>query len=324
MALPIFLTLVVAFGVLLAVTTGGDSGPLYSEQLRKTAVDLSVKAEAYRTTLLSMSSVDRVTLDASTNQTLAAIDEAMLVVAAAPDDPDYTGPVAVFETTLANWRQGIESLRTEMISVADGPPDIVAGTKVLNALIEIKTGDSLYRSFVDILAAAAVTQPVSALPAVQFVPVQIDVGVLSEAFVSTAGNAASALRLRSDLGLEQVLTVPELVVNTDDLFVVTSTEVLTVKAVVRNDGNAETVPTELTLTLLQGTEVVAELSVALGVVAPGEATTVSFEELSVTPGIDYGLVVSLPVADGEEATEDNQRIINFRVNEPVSTTTTAP
>jgi hypothetical protein len=324
LVIPIVLTLVVGFGLLLALTTGNTESPLYAEELRKSSVELSVKAETYRNMVLSMGTTDRAVLDETTTAVLATIAETEQLLAEAPEDPAYVAPVEVLRLTLDQWRTGLETLRTEVLAVADDTAEPLPAVRLLNSLIDMKGGDRLFRAFVASMERADVTQPVSSFPTVEFVPIQIDLGSLGDSLLVAASNPDSPLKLRAELALSQVITVPELIVNTDGGLVVTDTESLVVKAVVSNGGNTVTTPIDMVLTLLQKGAVVAERFVTVEPVEPGAQTTVEFEVLEVVPGSDYGLVVSLPISPGEEVTEDNQRVFDFRVNEPVSTSTTAP
>jgi hypothetical protein len=321
--IPIVLTVVVGFGLLLALTTGGNDSPLYSEELRKSSVELSLKAETYRNMMLAMGVTDRAVLDETTATIIAAIAETEQLLSEAPDDPAYAAPVEVLRLALEQWRTGLEALRTEVLAVADDTAEPLPSVRLLNSLIDMKGGDRLFRSFVVSMQRADVTQPVSPFPVVEFVPIQIDMSSLGDALFVAASNPASPLKLRAELALSQVITAPELIVNTDGGLVVTDTETLVVKAVVSNGGNTVTEPIDLVLTLLQGGTVVAERSVTVGPVDPGAQTTVAFDVLDVVPGSEYGLVVSLPISPDEQTTEDNQRVFDFRVNEPVSTSTTA-
>jgi hypothetical protein len=322
LVIPIVLTAVVGFGLLLALTTGGNDSPLYSEELRKRTVELSLKAETYRNMVLAMGTTDRAVLDETTTAILTTIGETEQLLSEAPE-PAYAAPVEVLRLALDQWRTGLEALRTEILAVADDTAEPLPSVRLLNSLIDMRGGDRLFRSFVASMERADVTQPVSPFPVVEFVPVQIDMGSLGDALLSAASNPESLLRLRAELALTQVITEPELIVNTDGGLVVTDTESLVVKAVVSNGGNTVTEPIELLLTLLQAGAVVAERSVTVEPVEPGAQTTVAFEVLDVVPGSDYGLVVSLPISPDEEITEDNRRVFDFRVNEPVSTSTTA-
>ncbi len=315
--------MVVGFGILLGLTAGDGGSMIYSEDLRKSAVALSLEATAYRNAMVGFGGIDRVQLDEATDGVLVALADARAIVEAAPGDPEYLGPVAILASTLDQWEAGVTSVRDGVFAIADGTADSGTPVRLLNALIDLKGGDRLYTSFVSALARADVTQPVSPLPTITFVPVQIDIVSLSQAMVQTASNPESGLRLKADLALKQILTTPDLVVNTDGALVVPATSVLTVKAVVRNDGNTRTAPVELTLVLLRNGEIVFQTSATAGVVEAGAQTTVTFEDLAVDPGGEYGLVVELPVAEGEEVTEDNRRVLDFKVNEPASTTTTS-
>jgi hypothetical protein len=323
LVIPIVLTVVVGFGLLLALTTGGNDSPLYSEELRKSTVELSLKADTYRNLVLAMGTTDRALLDETTTAILTTIGETEQLLSKAPDDPAYAAPVEVMRLALDQWRTGLEALRTEILAVADDTAEPLPSVRLLNSLIDMRGGDRLFRSFVASMEEADVTQPVSPFPVVEFVPVQIDMGSLGDALLLAASNPGSPLKLRAELALTQVITEPELIVNTDGGFVVTDTEALVVKAVVSNGGNTVTEPIELRLTLLQAGEVVAERAVKVDPVEPGAQTTVAFDVLDVVPGSDYSLIVSLPISAGEEITEDNQRAFDFRVNEPVSTSTTA-
>ncbi len=311
------------FGILLGLTTGDGGSMIYSEDLRKVAVELSIEAEAYRNSLVGFGTIDRVELDEVTNGVLASVEKTRSLLDSAPENPQYRGPVSILSATIDQWELGVIAIREAAFAVADDGVDSAAQVRLLNAMIDLKGGDRLYTSFLAALGEADVTQPVSPMPSVAFVPVQIDLPSLSQAMFQTASSSESRLRLRADLALEQILTTPDLVVNTDGAFVVPATAVLTVKAVVRNDGNTRTEPIELSLLLLRGGEIVFEASVMVDAVGAGAQTTVTFEELAVEPGNEYGLVIELPVAEGEEVTDDNRRVLDFKVNEPASSSTTA-
>lgn len=321
MVVPLILSLVIGFGFLLAFTTD-ESSTIFSEEMRKSTVELSHQAEIYRNALIGVGSVDRVAFDEVTDQMLGALEKAQTVLAAAPADPSYSVPVAMLEETLGLWHQGVTAVRTQLFAAADDPSLSAPAVRILNALIDVKSGDRLYRSFVEAMGESAVTQPVSPFPTIELAPVQIDLALLSQAAANAATNPEGRLRLRADLMFSQIITVPKMVRNVDDEWVIPATDSLVVKAVVSNNGNTVTQPMEITMILLKGGEQVAELKATVPPVAAGQQTTAVFEAVTVEPGALYGLIVDLPLAEGEERADDNRRTIDFSVNLPATTTTT--
>lgn len=320
--LPLILSLILGFGILLAVTSD-DSSVIYTEELRKAAVALDGHARTYRNTLMAVGSTDRVAFDAATDQMLTALDQAGVVLESAPTDPAYAVPVALFGESLESWRAGVTAVREQLFAAADDPGLSAPQVRILNALIDVKIGDRVYKAFMEAVATAEITQPVSSLPVVELVPVQIDLSLLAQAAANLATTEGGPLQLRAELMFTQIITEPKMVKNVDDEWVVPATDSLVVKAVVSNDGNTITQPIELVLLLLKGAEQVAELRVTVDPVPPGEQSTAVFEAITVEPGASYGLVIDLPLTEGEERADNNRRVIDFSINLPETTTTTS-
>jgi hypothetical protein len=145
----------------------------------------------------------------------------------------------------------------------------------------------------------------------------------ASSIVAIAQAPGNLLELRAELAIDQVASVPEMVVNTSGDRVVTTTETLVVQVVVVNHGNVTSEPTDLSLLLtgLDGGEVPGIQPVPA--LEPDEPTTVSFDHLPVVPAEIYSLTVRLPLAAGEVESDDNVRTLTFRVNEPTTETSQA-
>lgn len=309
--------------VAVSLTVSEDGGStLYVEDLRDQAVAMSQKASTFQDTLERIGTLDRVELNGVIDGIEATVLEVEAFLADEEIPDEMVGPVTVFGLALDSWHAGVTGLRDRLLIAADDATATGIEEGMVLALLDIKAGDRLYGRFLEAMAAADVPQPVSPLPQISFLPQSYPVSAGARTMVASARAEASGLKLRSALGIEQVTTVPEWVVDTENALVVEATEVLSVKVVVSNKGNAPADPSTVLLTLEGIDASTQELTQPVDALAAGSETTVTFEGLSVEPGTAYQVVVQLPLAEGEAETEDNTRVIRFRINEPTPETTT--
>lgn len=273
--------------------------------------------------LVRMGAVDRVELTTVTDEAITRAGEIRSFLADL-DDPsrEFVGVITLFDLALESWAAGTEGLAEHLLAAADGDPSLGLGDLVLDDLLELRAGDRLYQEAVRALASADVTQPVSAMPEVRFLPDAYPITPGARTLLAQASVTGSPLALDASLIIEQVTTVPEWVLDTEGTLVVDATDELVVRVVVTNTGNAQSAPTELTVEVVGGDGSAQSASLEAPTLAAGAKTTITFDPLAVTPGRSYSLVVRLGLG-GVVGDADSSRTLLFRVNDgTVATTTT--
>lgn len=299
------------------------SSPLLAEDVRSRAIDVSRRADVFRDLLARMGSVDRVELRTVTDEALVRITNARTFIdeLEAPP-PEFAAVLALFDLALESWGDGTAGLTEHLLAAADGDDGLGLADQVIDDLLELRAGDRLYRELVSALAEADVTQPVSPLPDVRFLPEGYPVGPGAQTLLAQARVDGSPLSLDAALAVEQVTTVPEWVLDTSGTLVLDATEQLVVRVVVTNAGNALSDPSTVSVEVVGGDGSAQAATADVPALQAGAKTTVTFDPLVVTPGRSYSLVVQLALSPGEGETADNSRTLLFRVNEGTVTTTT--
>ena len=322
--MPVVLTILVGLVVAFALALDDDQAPpLFAEDLRESLVDVGHSAAQFAALVEGINGTDRVTLDTTVEDSLAALAAARAAMAEAPTgDPELTGPLAILDQVISSWESGVSSFRDLVFEAADDPLAVGLEIEITDSLIDLRAGDRLYQSFVTSMDAADTSAPVVPFPAITFVSDTFPFSTGPAQIVSVARADGNALALRAELAIGRVATVPDMVVNTSDHAVVTVTDNLTVQVIILNSGNTTSEGVDVTIDLYGNdgsTFTGVEEAPALDA---GSETTVSFEGLPVTPGVTYQLTVRLPLVDVDEASDDNLREITFLVNEATASTTT--
>ena len=270
-----------------------------------------------------MGSVDRVELQTVTDEALVRIGDARIFIDELEDPPpEFAAVLALFDLALESWGDGTSGLTEHLLAAADGDEGLGLTDQVTDDLLELRAGDRLYRELVSALATADVTQPVSPMPDVRFLPEGFPVGPGAQTLLAQARVDGSPLSLDAALAVEQVTTVPEWVLDTGGTLVLDATEQLVVRVVITNAGNALSDASAVSIELAGGDGSAQSATAEVPALEAGAKTTVTFDPLAVTPGRSYSLVVQLALAPGEGETADNSRTLLFRVNEGTVTTTT--
>ena len=312
--------LATAIGLSQAAT---PSSPLLAEDVRSRAIDVSRRADVFRDLLARMGSVDRVELQTVTDEALVRISTARAFIDELEEPPpEFAAVLALFDLALESWGDGTAGLTEHLLAAADGDEGLGLTDQVIDDLLELRAGDRLYRELVLALAEADVTQPVSPLPDVRFLPEGYPVGPGAQTLLAQARVDGSPLSLDAALAVEQVTTVPEWVLDTSGTLVLDATEQLVVRVVVTNAGNALSDASTVSVEVAGGDGSAQAATTSVPALEAGAKTTVTFDPLVVTPGRSYSLVVQLALAPGEGETADNSRTLLFRVNEGTVTTTT--
>lgn len=316
-------TVVLAAIALSQVATPSD--PLLAEDIRSRAMQVSRRADVFRDMMVRVGSIDRVELQTVTHEAITRAEEIRAFIAELQDPPpDYARVLALFDLALESWGEGAAGFAEHLFAAADGDDSLGLTDLLVDDLLELRAGDRLYREAVETLANSDVTQPVSAMPDVRFLPEGFPLAAGAQTLLSQARTDGSPLALRASLAVEQVTTVPEWVLDTEGTLVVDATEELVIRVIVTNAGNARSEPSAITVEAVGGDGSAQETTLEVPALEAGAKTTVTFEPLQVTPGRSYSMAVRLALSPGEGETEDNTRTLLFRVNEGTiaSTSTT--
>jgi hypothetical protein len=319
--LVLLLLLLAAIGLSQAAT---PSSPLLAEDIRAKAMQVSRRADVFVDMLTRMGGVDRVELASVTDETVArmtAIREQFDAIEDPP--PDLIGVITLFDLALEYWTVGVEGFRDHLLTAADGESSLGLTDLVVDDLLALRTADQLYAQAVVRLSEAEVTQPVSPMPVIRFLPVGYPVAPGAHTLVAQAEAPGSPLALDAALVIDQVTTLPEWVLDTEGTLVLDAIDELVVRVVVSNAGNAPSEPRGVAVEVVGGDGSAQNVSTEVPSLAAGSKTTVTFDPIAVTPGRSYSMIVRLALALGEGDAGDTSRTLPFRVNEGAVTTTTA-
>jgi hypothetical protein len=315
---PVLLTVAVA-GVVAIITLGSRSPAesLYAEDLRDISVEAGRASMVFRDLLERATTVDRAELTSVVDEV-----EDLLEAVNGSQPPAEVGPEAralwsLLTSASAAWLEGVAGFETALLRAADDPAAVAIQDSLTASLATLGSGDRIYAAFLDAATDPTLTQPVSGYPPVRFLPQGFPLAATVDALVAYARAPLSPLRLRANVGIEQVTTDPAWVQNQQGTLVVEATELIDVVVVVSNLGNAEAEIGEIFFDLTSLGEPIESRASNVPPLAPGAKTTILFEGVAVVPGVPYAMVVRLGVLPPEQQTGDNVYETEFFVNEPV-------
>ncbi|HVR32841.1 MAG TPA: hypothetical protein VMS74_09050, partial [Acidimicrobiia bacterium] len=140
------------------------SSPLLAEDVRSQAMQISRRAEVFQDMLIRMASVDRVELQTVTDESVARIDTVRTFLTELEEPPaEFLAVLTLFDLALESWASGSQGFAEHLLAAADGDISLGLSDLLVDDLLELRAGDRLYLEAVEALAAADVTQPVSAM-----------------------------------------------------------------------------------------------------------------------------------------------------------------
>ena len=220
-----------------------------------------------------------------------------------------------FSVATAAWNKGLDALDDAVVEVLDGADDGRLGDRMLAvAFDDLRVGDRAYQLFRESLSDLDPELVTREYP--DFGYTEGERADLYDANVISA-------RLRAVLGLEENLDIsvrattdPEPLGTENGVRVVPDSDSFSVQIVVTNEGNvvAELITVSLQLFAAGGDEP-EQRSELIAVLEPGAATTVSFPDLPVGPGVAYELRIRADVAD-DDVPDNNVWELIFIRNEP--------
>ena len=312
--------------ILIALLVAWASGstdapaPLFVEDLRSSLVELSRRAGPYEDVVLTLAESDRVLIEDVTDDALEGLAELDALIENAPDDPAMEGTLTLLDEAVALWAAGSDGLRNQLLRAADEPEAVGVDVVLTEALVDLFAGDRLYDTFLARHAVSEADQPIAEFPRFGFFPDGFPIGGSATQLVDMARADGSPIQLQPDVEIDQVATEPEMVLNTDGQLVVVYTDVVTVNVVVVNSGNGPSDPVDVAVELIGPGDQVLQQTATVQALEPSENTTVTFPDLPVMPG-PHQLSLTLPLAAGEEQSDDNLRSFVFMVNEQTTPTT---
>lgn len=307
----------VAVIVALVVSESGEETRFelsYVEEIDSQAAELAKSGDALREVVSRLQRIDRVEFVT----VIEGIREDLAVGLAFVEDdlplPSLIPVRAQYRISLQTWSRGVDGFELAVLEAADNPDSIVAVDGMADALAELRAGDSLYASLVVDMRRDDVPNPLTELPRVELSPAEGSLVSLSAAYIDSARSPNSGLALRPGLAVSQLVSDPEWQVNPSDQVVVPTTEEIVFSAVITNVGNVPSQSEALVLTLIGGPEEI-RLQVELTPLSPNQQVAIPFEPVTVAPGGIYEVRVKLVVTGEDSNPDDNERAVQFTVNE---------
>ena len=287
---------------------------VYLDSVQEQSGALSMRGDALREVIARLARIDRTELVTLVDGMRTDLAIGLELVAAELPSPSLFAVNALYRQALEAWDAGIGGYASGILAAADDPTSTVVVDNIANALAEIRAGDRLYVDLIEEMDRQDVPDAVAPMPTVVLMPASGELFSLSQAYVLAARSPNSGLALRPGLSLSQLVTVPQWEVDPTDAAVLPATETVTFNVVVSNRGNIMSAIAQLRLVLTGGGEPV---TLEQGVVAlqPNASTTVSFEDLAVEAGGEYGVTATLLGVTADTDSTDNEISVVFSVNE---------
>ena len=210
------------------------------------------------------------------------------------------------------WTGAVERVDEAVVAVLDLPGDPSGQEMLLEAIDELRVGDTAYAEFVESLNTVDPDLVTRSFEPVAYTAAAGENGY-DPRLITLQLLAAYNLGELHDISVKAT-TDPEPVGERNAVPVVPYSDSFLVQAVVANEGNATEEQIEVTLELIAsdggGDSVV--LTGTVESLAPGEASTLAFDSLTLRPGGLYELIVSTAVPDDIEGGNDAWQMVFYR------------
>jgi hypothetical protein len=220
-----------------------------------------------------------------------------------------------FVVAVAAWGDGLAEMDDAITEILDGEDDGRLGETMLDrAYSNLRVGDRAYAGF---RAAVATLDEELRAPAFP------EFGYFDPDRAAFYNAALMTDRLRATLRFEEnrdvsvrATTEPEPLGANGGIPVVPDSETFLVIVVVTNEGNVSAELVTVTMRLSEvGGDGLEERSEIVPAMEPGEATTVTFDELVLEPGSGYELSVAAEFTD-DDVPDNNMWELDFIRNQP--------
>ncbi len=284
-----------------------------ADQLHSHTITLDRAARSFVRLIEQIDALDRSDLDSMIIQSRDSLEA---VGAALREE---TGPESNLTTLLRLcidlWDDGLESFEEAFLSAVDDPFNFIVEEQLIAALVNLRSGDHLYRAFLEETASNPDVSLFSDFRTVVFLPNQYPVVDTAQFLTTFARQSRPSLEFHTDLAIEQVASHPEWISDLEGRPVIIPTDSFDLLVVVANRGNAQgPEETLLELSIWPPGETIQTRVLDVPSLQPGEKTTVTFYELAVAPDTSYQVEVRLSYIDGDQSTEDNSYGFTLQVS----------
>ena len=285
-----------------------------ADQLHSHTITLDRAARSFVRLIEQIDTPDRSELASIITQSRDSVG-AVTAALSEPAEPD-SSLVVLLQTALDLWDEGLESFEDAFLSAVDDPFNYVVEEQLIAALVSIRSGDRLYRVFLDKTATDPRIQSFSDFRTVVFLPPEYPVVDTAQFLTTYARLSRPSLEFNTDLAIEQITSFPEWISDLEGRPVITTTDNFDLLVVVANRGNVEiTTETSLELSMWPPGEAIQTRVLAMPPLAPGDKTTLTFYELAVTPGTSYQVEARLSYVEGDQNPDNNNYGFTLQVSE---------
>jgi len=205
-----------------------------------------------------------------------------------------------------SWTKGLGSVRASVVQILDEPEVDPRGDEILAlAFNELRVGDSAYVGFLDAIAEMDPDEVTLEYPVFGYTAPPRD-DAYNAVVVADRMRVILKLEVKHDVSVTAT-TEPEPLGENNGFPVVPDSEAFAVHAVVTNMGNLpeESILVQLFLDPRNQDESAVDIQSLVPFLEPGEAKTVTFEDLPVRAGSLYELRVSATITDEDTNPLDN-------------------
>lgn len=286
----------------------------YLEEIDAQAVELARSGDALRDVVSRLQRIDRVeftTVIEGIREDLAA---GQSFVGLEPPLASLLSVRAQYRNAIRAWGAGIDEFEESILDAADNPESLGVVDPVVEGLANIRAGDDFFASLIVDMRRDDVPSPLTEYPRVVLSPAEGSLVSLAAAYIDSARSPNNGLALRPSIAVSQIVFDPDWQLNPSDEVVVPVTEQISFTAVITNSGNVASDPENLVLTLVGGPEEV-RLQAEVPGLSPNQQVAIPFDPIEVSPGGVYEVTVTLVVTGEDSNGEDNERSVQFTVNE---------
>jgi len=284
-----------------------------SEALRSHTITLDRAGRSFVRLIEQIDTLDRSELDSIITQTRISLET--VETALQEESGSNSTLITLLEVSLNLWDEGLATFEEAFLLAVDDPFNFLVEEQLIAALVNLRSGDHLYRAFLDEAASDPEVIPLADFRTVVFLPNQYPVVDTAQFLTTYARLYRPSLEFNTDLAIEQVTSHPEWISDLDGRPVITPTDSFDLLVVVANRGNVQA-PGEIFLELgiWPPGEAIQTRRLEVPTLQPGEKTTITFYELAVVPDTAYQVEVRLSFVDGDLSPEDNSYGFTLRVS----------
>ncbi len=292
----------------------------YIDTTQSLLIEQAAMADAFEQLIrIEFSTVERQDFDTILARTQSGLRDARGRLADIEVPDPVVVPNELLNLALESWETGLDRFSTGVLDAADDPTSPAPVQMIEDGVLTLRLGDAVYARFLERVRklVASVDVVVGDFPEISFAtgePTLVSASNLAE-FVRTS----SALSVESDLAVVSVVFDPRETggETTDGAMVFPVTDSLLMLASVKNVGNQPETGVVVDLAMFDsgGAAVTTESSEELDLAA-GEATSIQFGPVPVSPGQRYGLVISVTRTETELDVDDNRWERDLVINSP--------